>query len=102
MAIACLVDRAPILPSRISSIVSLTNSPACVEGALPSRSSCLAFSMVSGLGMVALPFVRLKAVCDLLRLLKNMMQTECHDEGSAMTNFNKQPGKFAAGQRVRQ
>jgi hypothetical protein len=35
MAIACFVERAPCLPSRMCSISSCTNSPACVLGALP-------------------------------------------------------------------
>src|SRR6266568_1972185 len=47
MAMACFVDRAPCLPSRIWSISSCTNSPACVDGALPSRLSALARLMVS-------------------------------------------------------
>jgi hypothetical protein len=42
IAIACLVDRAPCLPSRMCSISSRTNSPACAEGDFPSRSSSLA------------------------------------------------------------
>src|SRR6266581_7596431 len=37
MAMACFVDRAPCLPSRIWSISSRTNSPAWVLGDLPSR-----------------------------------------------------------------
>jgi hypothetical protein len=40
IAMACFVDRAPCLPSRMWSISSRTNSPACVLGALPSRLSC--------------------------------------------------------------
>src|SRR6185436_15947241 len=39
IATACLVDRAPCLPSRMWWISSRTNSPACVDGALPSRLS---------------------------------------------------------------
>jgi hypothetical protein len=35
MAMACLMFRAPWTPSRTCSISSRTNSPACVEGALP-------------------------------------------------------------------
>src|SRR4051812_42750765 len=52
MAIACLVLRAPCLPSRTCSISSRTNSPACVVGALPSRASLRARSTVffSGIG----------------------------------------------------
>ena len=52
IAIACLVDRAPCFPSRMCSISSRTNSPACVEGAFPSRLSCRARSMVSFSGTV--------------------------------------------------
>jgi hypothetical protein len=37
MAIACLAERAPCLPSRTCSISSRTNSPACVDGARPAR-----------------------------------------------------------------
>ena len=37
MAMACLVERAPCLPSRRCSISSRTNSPACVDGARPAR-----------------------------------------------------------------
>src|SRR5262245_14976258 len=39
IAIACLVDRAPCLPSRMCRISSCTNSPACVLGDLPSSAS---------------------------------------------------------------
>ena len=35
IAIACFVERAPCAPSRIKSISSRTNSPACVLGAFP-------------------------------------------------------------------
>src|SRR5437016_3704607 len=55
MAIACLVDRAPCLPSRMCSIVSFTNSPACVLGDFPSRLSFRARSMVFFSGMLG-PF----------------------------------------------
>jgi hypothetical protein len=51
IAIACLVDRAPCSPSRICSISSRTNSPAWVEGDLPSRSSSRARSIVSSSGI---------------------------------------------------
>lgn len=47
IAIACFVDRAPCFPSRMCSISSRTNSPACVLGALPSRLSRRARSIVS-------------------------------------------------------
>jgi hypothetical protein len=47
MAIACFVERAPCFPSRTWSISSRTNSPACVDGAFPSRASSRARSSVS-------------------------------------------------------
>jgi PadR family transcriptional regulator len=53
IAIACLVDRAPCLPSRMCSISSCTNSPACVEGAFPARLSLRARSMVFCSGIVS-------------------------------------------------
>ena len=53
IAIACLVERAPCLPSRMCSISSLTNSPACVLGDLPSRLSFSAFSNVFFSGMMS-------------------------------------------------
>jgi len=37
IAIACFVERAPCFPSRMWSISSRTNSPACVDGARPAR-----------------------------------------------------------------
>jgi hypothetical protein len=46
IAIVCLVERAPCLPSRTWSISSRTNSPACVLGDFPSRFACLAFCRV--------------------------------------------------------
>jgi hypothetical protein len=52
IAIACRADRAPCLPWRTCSISSRTNSPACVEGALPSRSASWARSRVSSSGIV--------------------------------------------------
>ena len=51
MAIACSGDRAPCSPSRMCSISSRTNSPAWVEGDLPSRSSSRARSIVSSSGI---------------------------------------------------
>jgi len=51
IAIACLVLRAPCLPSRIWCISSRTNSPACVVGAFPARASSWARSMVFFSGM---------------------------------------------------
>jgi len=51
IAIACFVERAPCLPSRICSISSFTNSPAWVLGALPSRLSFRALSSVSFSGI---------------------------------------------------
>lgn len=53
IAIACLVDRAPCLPSRMWSISSLTNSPAWVLAAFPCRSSRRALSIVSWSGTVS-------------------------------------------------
>ena len=46
IAIACLVLRAPCLPSRIWRISSRTNSPACVVEAFPARASSRARLMV--------------------------------------------------------
>ena len=46
IAIACLAERAPCLPSRICSISSRTNSPACVLADFPSRLSSAARSSV--------------------------------------------------------
>jgi len=37
IAMACLVDRAPCLPSRTWWISSRTNAPACVDGDFPAR-----------------------------------------------------------------
>ena len=51
IAIACSGERAPCLPSRICSISSRTNSPACVEGDSPCRWSSRARSMVSSSGI---------------------------------------------------
>jgi hypothetical protein len=53
MAIACLADLAPCFPSRTWSISSRTNSPAWVDGALPSRASSRARSSVSFSGMLS-------------------------------------------------
>jgi hypothetical protein len=55
MAIACLVERAPCLSSRMCSISSRTNSPACVDGAFPSRASRRARSSVCRSGTVKTP-----------------------------------------------
>src|SRR6185437_9706078 len=57
MAIACRVDRAPCSPRRISSISSRTNSPAWVDGDLPSRLSCSAFLMVRWSGITDPPCI---------------------------------------------
>ena len=51
MAIACSGERAPCLPSRMCSVSSRTNSPAWVEGDLPSRSSSRARSIGSCSGI---------------------------------------------------
>src|SRR5438270_539530 len=53
IAIACLAERAPCLPSRMCSISSRTNSPACVLGDLPSRLSSRARSIVFRSGIFA-------------------------------------------------
>src|SRR4029079_3222134 len=53
MAMACLVERAPCLPSRTCSISSCTNSPAAVVALLPSRRSAFAFCLVFGSGMTS-------------------------------------------------
>jgi hypothetical protein len=51
IAMACLVERAPCFPSRTWCISSRTNSPACVDGALPARLSARARSTVSFSGI---------------------------------------------------
>src|SRR5262245_1776120 len=51
MAIACFVERAPCLPSRICSISSCPNSPACVLGDFPSALSLAARLRVSFSGI---------------------------------------------------
>src|SRR5438477_8929153 len=51
MAMACFVERAPCFPWRMCSISSRTNSPACVDGAFPSRLSFCARRIVSFSGM---------------------------------------------------
>ncbi len=51
MAIACLGERAPCFPWRTCSISSRTNSPACVEGDLPSCASRRARSITSFSGI---------------------------------------------------
>jgi hypothetical protein len=53
IAIACFADRAPCFPSRTCSISSRTNSPACVDGDLPSSSRAL--SKVSSSGIFGYP-----------------------------------------------
>src|SRR5919108_6605989 len=61
MAIACLVERAPCLPLRMSSISSRTNSPATVLGDLPWRAFLRARSSVrfSGMGFPSVEFPEL-------------------------------------------
>jgi len=53
IAIACSVEATPCLPSRTWSISSRTNSPACVDGDFPSRSSFFARCRVDFSGMAA-------------------------------------------------
>src|SRR5712671_3289807 len=64
MAIACLGERAPCLPSRICSISSRTNSPAAVVGLLPWRRSFFALWMVAFSGIFA-PLERAPAQANL-------------------------------------
>src|SRR5262245_31115111 len=61
MAIACLAERAPCLPSRTCSISSRTNSPAAVLGLFPWRSFLRARSVVrfSGMGFPSIEFAQL-------------------------------------------
>jgi hypothetical protein len=54
MAMACSGDLAPCWPSRTCSISSRTNSPAWVDGALPSRASCFALSIAGSSGITIL------------------------------------------------
>src|SRR2546423_15482820 len=56
MAIACLVERAPCLPLRMSSISSRTNSPATVLADFPARAFLRARSSVRFSGMGGFPF----------------------------------------------
>jgi hypothetical protein len=51
IAMACCVDRAPCFPARVWSISSRTNSPAWVEGDLPSRRSRRTRSIVARSGI---------------------------------------------------
>lgn len=55
MAIACFVERAPCSPLRMASISSRTNSPACVEGASPSRLSFRAMLYIAYMVAARLP-----------------------------------------------
>ena len=70
IAMACLAERAPCFPSRMCSISSRTNSPAWVEGDLPSRASSRARSIVSCSGISTKSFAakfqigRMKLPCD--------------------------------------
>lgn len=64
IAMACFVERAPCLPSRMCSISSCTNSPACVVGALPCRFAFRARFNVFRSGIAPPPAVRsMKASC---------------------------------------
>ena len=64
MAIACLLERAPCLPSRTCSISSRTNSPAWVLADFPCALSLRARALVRSSGM--------------LRVLHRMCQFDCH------------------------
>jgi hypothetical protein len=55
IAIACLVERAPCLPSRTCSISSCTNAPACVLGDIPARLAARARFNVRFSGIVTPP-----------------------------------------------
>src|SRR5206468_6852773 len=70
MAMACSGERAPCSPSRICSISSRTNSPACVLGALPSRASSCARSIASSSGITKIvsPLLRRSDVEDCVGL----------------------------------
>jgi hypothetical protein len=59
---ACFVERAPCLPSRIWCISSRTNSPAWVVGDFPSCLSFFARSMVCCSGMSCLPSTSLRSL----------------------------------------
>lgn len=56
MAMACFVERAPYFPLRMLRMVWRTNSPACVDGDLPSRASRWARARAFCSGMVFFPF----------------------------------------------
>jgi hypothetical protein len=56
-----LASAAPCLPRRTCSISSRTNSPACVDGAFPSRLALRALLMVCFSGIVHLPNRRYRA-----------------------------------------
>src|SRR5205085_830268 len=62
MAMACLADRAPCLPSRMWCISSRTNSPACVLADFPCRLSLLARSIVALSGMTYPPPTKMDAI----------------------------------------
>jgi hypothetical protein len=88
MAIACFVLRAPCFPSRTWWISSRTNSPACVDGDLPSALSRRARSSVSFSGIAHLT---LQSECGQQHLL-------CHTRRRSASAGDS---KHAAVQRLR-
>src|SRR5438876_7740858 len=78
MAMACLAERAPCLPSRMWCISSRTNSPAWVEGALPCSRSRRARSMVC---------------------LSGINSPKCDDSGPAGKSLGRAPGVRVGGHR---
>src|SRR5439155_22076008 len=92
MAIACLVDRAPCLPSRTCSISSRTNSPAWVLGAFPSFLSSSARSKVSFSGIDLL--LRRKSIAQamappsrVLKLSPTFLAPLRHGAGCGLVRF---------------
>jgi hypothetical protein len=69
IAMACLVDLAPCFPSRMWSISSRTNSPACVLGDFPSSLSFRARSKVDFSGIFP-PFFKWEMLNGMLETLR--------------------------------
>jgi len=76
MAMACLVDRAPCLPSRMWSISSRTNSPAWVVGAFPARAALRALLMVFFSGIVTSVHCRSNYAAFFRALLENRLHKQ--------------------------
>ena len=82
IAIACLADLAPCTPCRICSISSRTNSPAWVDGDLPSRLSRWALSRVLFSGISTAPLAALDCACTELELSgRPILSGVCHRYG---------------------